>query len=194
MMERMKRRLFIALPLQENVEAALMQEAKTLAPRMRTFARFLAEDTWHLTLTFLGDQEESQIPTMERAMREAMGARPSPKVTFERIAYGPPQGSPRMIWLLTDHTTSIALGRLRNSLENNLETLGIRWERDHRPYHGHLTLARFRPDAQGPFPPLDRPFQQDFAPTSLNLMESELQREGALYTVRAALRWASESA
>jgi 2'-5' RNA ligase len=60
-------------------------------------------------------------------------------VTLARAGAFPPVGRPRTIWLDLDAGAD-RLADLATRLDDELETVG--WDRERRPFRGHLTLAR----------------------------------------------------
>ncbi len=63
---------------------------------------------------------------------------------------------------------------------DGLEGAGV-MQREKRPFRPHLTVARLR--NPGPVQPRSESGQAEFAVESVCLFESELKREGAVYTV-----------
>lgn len=182
-------RLFIAINLPKEVRYDLEARVEELRGRFPAEVRFLPSDTWHLTLTFLGEQKDEAIMPIIEAMQVIGPKFATPKIAFESITYGPPDKSPRMIWLNTNEATSVELGGLKSALEEELAGRGVRFDREHRRFHGHLTLARFaegyRPDVKD----LTASFKEKFIGASLDLMESTLARMGATYELLQAVRF-----
>lgn len=182
-MKQMKRRVFIAIPLpretKEEIAVKLLGTERALAGSMR----FIPDGNWHITVSFLGWQEETALPVIERAL-DIMRPIPDVAIHFIGISYGPIGGRPRMIWANTDRNASDALGSLKEGIENELAKGGISWDRDEYPaFNGHITLARRFRDAAGHLPPLDERMDVSFRMSSLDLMESRLSRSGAEYVL-----------
>lgn len=211
----MRRRIFVALNLEEGALDSIERLVKELRPKFSApelGARFVSRDNWHLTVSFLGYQEENDISRIIDAMRRAAENFGEQEIIFKKLLYGPPsrgrsrlrrgegpQGkTPRMIWLLTDNENSRKLAELKKALEDNLEAAGINFARETRQFSGHLTLARlnfseknfggrarFAPVTAGEsgLPPIGRDVAIVSEVRSLDLMESELKRGGAEYVV-----------
>lgn len=180
----MKRRLFIAVPIPDAIKDKIDEILGETRASVSKDIRFLKKDIWHLTLVFLGYQEELSAPRIEEAMREAAAEfGKSLPVIFESVSYGPPGRTPRMIWLNTARVTSNEMSVLKKVLEEKLQAAGIRWQRENRPYEGHVTLARFAP-ASGrlKLEELGNEINLEYSAPSLDLMESRLLREGAEYS------------
>lgn len=89
-----------------------------------------------------------------------------------------------MIWLRTDQATSALLGKMRDILENELAVRGVPFQSEMRAFSGHITLAKFTGETTRVLlPPIERPLQFNFPAASIDLMESELKRSSAEYTM-----------
>lgn len=178
-------RLFIAIPLSDKIREEI-QNLVTDFKKVRGFPkgiRFIPSENWHFTLTFLGYQNESVIPVVKKTLTNLtrLNLVNRVKVDFEEAIYGPVQKTPRMIWLTTTPRTSANIEGLKNLLEDALSENGVKWNRETRPYLGHLTLARFEPTARKLLPKIERSLNWSYEPTSLDLMRSTLLRSGAVY-------------
>ncbi|MFA7331441.1 MAG: RNA 2',3'-cyclic phosphodiesterase [Candidatus Delongbacteria bacterium] len=177
----MTRRLFIALALPEEIRAELGRTRDQLASR-RDRINWLPREQLHLTLRFLGDVEEAEIPALD-AQLEELAARHAPlelKLGLPGI-FGPP-AAPRVLWVGLAGWLE-PLERLVRELESRLRRLG-------RPpaesgFKPHLTLGRVkqcRADlaaAHLAFPPLPLALRLGH----LQLIESRLRPAGAEHHV-----------
>jgi len=196
----MRKRIFEALNLEEGALNAIEQLVAELQPKFTAVAgydiRFVSRSNWHLTMSFLGYQEETDAPRIIEAMRQTAAGFGEQEIIFKKLSYGPPGRTPRppkfssrkfgrarMIWLLADIGVSRKLAELKTALEDNLEATGVGFGRETRPFAGHLTLARM--DSVNPrgLPAIERDVNIRSAAGSLDLMESELRRGGAEYTI-----------
>lgn len=181
-MKRMKRRLFIAIPVPEEIKIEL-REVLARPQKSSKQVRWMPEENWHLTLVFLGYEEEDVVPNIRAAMDEVIETARGLSVQFERICYGPLGHTPRMVWLTTTQSTSRAIDKLKAALEEKLLAQNVPWDRETRPFQGHITLARFEPRAKSALPDIETPFSARYAAPSVDLMESHLARSGATYSV-----------
>jgi 2'-5' RNA ligase len=184
----MKRRLFIAVNLDPRTRAAIGKIEKDIEDGFgRDWdgrIRFMPDENWHITVSFLGTQDDADLTAIMRAMRAAAEEFSPVDISFAEIAYAPQKDTPRMIWLRTAAATSRTLGDLQSSLERHLDAAGVRFERESRAFSGHITLARFLASApRGDLPAIERKIKVGCTGASLDLMESELDRSGAKYTV-----------
>lgn len=129
-------RLFVAADPSPEVRAALsraVDRVRGLAPR----ARWVAPSLYHLTLAFLGDQPEAQVPALRGAVA-AVAARAAPfDLSFVGAgAFG--GGSPRVLWAGVGGAVEAFLA-VERDLGAALAPFG--YAPDH-PSSPHLTLAR----------------------------------------------------
>jgi 2'-5' RNA ligase len=172
-------RLFIAVDVPEEVKAGL--EAAVGPFRARVPARWTRQDSWHVTLKFLGSTWPRLVDEVRRAVATAAsGAEPFDSQLTEIGVFASPART-RVVWAgLAD--PDHRFGAIARLLDGLLEDHFIPEKRELTP---HLTLARlnpprnileFAPDlpglsvASGPFP-VDR----------LVLYRSHLSPKGATY-------------
>jgi len=191
------KRLFIAINLPEQLKNSIAQIITDLDADMRrrsvkesTF-RWIPKEQWHLTITFLGYQPDEAIGSILKSIKQTVfdysNILKNNRIVFEKIILAPPGKTPRMIWLDTTKETSKTLGIIKNKLEDELVKNGVRFQRENREYHAHLTLARFRsPLITADIISLNqRSSQLAFYAKSLDLMESHLKPTGAEYEILA---------
>lgn len=178
-------RLFNAIELPLSVRRRLkdhIQHLREATPDSR--ASWAREDNLHLTVKFLGDTPVTKVEAFSEATQLAAN-RVSP---FELIVGGcgvfPLHGQPRVLWIGIQDP-SVELINYHRALED--ESAKLRFAREQRPYHPHLTIARLRqPDGSRRVAELHR--QMGFDPVSLSVhdvcvIRSELRSEGSRYTV-----------
>jgi len=176
----MKKRLFIAISLTEDVRHNLNELQQTLRKFARD-AKWVKVEGIHLTLKFLGYVEAEKIPEITAAMQPiAESAQPFP-IQVKGCGFFPNSRRPNVLWA---GVISDQLQPLQKQIEDATEKLGF--ERENRPFSPHLTLARFR-DHHGLTPMiLETEKWQEKALGSWDardfvLYESILQRQGAEY-------------
>lgn len=143
--------------------------------------RFLSEEHWHITLSFLGYQGNDAVAAIAEAAQAAAAVSRSFTVAFEEIVYGPPGASPRMIWVCGAGAAARALGILAGRFEDELARRGVAFKRERRPFALHVTLARLARLLPSPLPELRVPCLVSFTISGIDLMESYLKRSGAEY-------------
>ena len=178
-------RLFVALNLPDDVKNKLSRELEPIQRLMPGFTRFLAPRNWHLTISFLGNQDADSAARIAECVRRTAGLSFAPVLRFQDLSYGPSNGggsdNARMIWLNGAPETSRQAGALRDTLEENLIAYGIRFKQENRGFRAHITLARFEPAKCGDLPAIEKKMLIDCAPNTLDLMISRLARSGAEY-------------
>jgi 2'-5' RNA ligase len=118
------------------------------------------------------------IETVERIVKKHQ----SFKINLKDISYGPKEKSPKMVWANGENSSE--LGELQAELEKEL--LKVR-EPDNR-FTPHITLGRIVQWQFNKIEPEERPdiskdISLSFKVDSIDIMESELKKGGARYTV-----------
>ena len=106
----MKRRLFIAMNLAPRSRAAIGKIEKEIegsfGREWDERVRFMPDENWHITISFLGTQDDAELTAIMNAMRATAENFSPVDISFTEIAYGPQPESPRMIWLINVPATS----------------------------------------------------------------------------------------
>jgi len=187
-------RVFIAIELPPEVRQELGRLEDRLKIRCSSGQlKWVAVDSIHLTLKFLGEIPVSRL----EAVRDATAASAAGvgELALELSGFGafPGPSRPRVIWVGLEGDVP-GLVSLAGRLDREMQALGF--ERESRPFSPHLTLARVRPDASPPaqtevasaLTRVRPPERLRFTATEVSLMQSQLRPEGPLYTCLA--RWA----
>ena len=186
----MQRRLFVAINLPERAVREIDAEVAALEPLFKNApVRFLSPETWHLTLTFLGEQDDEALGEIVHAAEETAADVSVFPLRLAKLLYGPPGRTPRMIWLGADRESTDRLAALKVRFDGALRERAVRIGETERRFEGHLTLARFADEARRArfaghvpaLPPLDMARPIEFEALSLDLMESLPESEGARY-------------
>lgn len=172
-------RLFLAIDIPEADKEKLQRLQQGL-----TTARWTPPQQMHITLHFLG---ETALQPITNALE---GIQP-PALTLQTKGLGtfPQRRQARVLWAGVEHDQ--ALVDLYHQLATALQTTGYIPET--RPFHPHVTLARFRlppdPTAVAEYMQAHTPLAYEpFTAKSVILYESQLGPQGAVYTVRHRLR------
>lgn len=177
-------RSFVAVEMSEACRRALQGAIEGLKP-LAPGVRWVQPDSLHLTLKFIGDLAEADLPrTIERLEAVAAGSGPF-TMGVSGMSGFPPHGTPRVVHVALQEPTGTLMA-LQKAVEDAIvEDLGV--EREDRPFTAHVTLGRTK-DRRG-CPTMDELSaavrDQDFgrvAVDSFILMRSELRPGGAVYS------------
>jgi 2'-5' RNA ligase len=173
-------RTFVAVFPPPELREEALAKARRLSLRGRV--RWSRPENVHLTLKFLSEIREEMLDSLCATLEEVCerhaafdaglaGFGAFPSVRRAQILWaGIGAGSDELISLVTD-------------LDATLAPLGF--EREKRPYTPHLTLGRAR-GRPASFEPAPEEYLREFRVRRVELMESTLTPEGAVYrTVRA---------
>lgn len=181
----MKHRIFIAINFPENIKKKLA-DYQGKWPELPI--RWTKKDNLHITLIFLGYLSDEEIVEICNITKEVASKNSSFPINLKKILYGPPKKMPpRMVW--AEGEKSEKLGKLQKDLENSLLTSSIKEvETESRPYTSHITLGRIKAWEFRQIEPEERPevneeINLSFEVNSIEVMESQLQREGPRYTI-----------
>jgi len=180
-------RLFIAIELPATLRHQIKEHIDRLREQLpEVRASWTREQNLHLTLKFLGDTKVGRVETVSVALRGAANRLAPFELGIEGCGAFPPRGKPDVLWIgIADRSGN--LQKLHAALENECARAGF--DRDRRPFHPHLTIARLRdPNGARPLAELHR--QIGFEPGSVKvtdtcLIRSELSSAGSRYTVIA---------
>jgi 2'-5' RNA ligase len=170
-----QKRLFIAVPLPDHLKDKLAVYLDSVRPKAKLQWSF--PENLHLTLAFLGDTDELQIPLIESAIDQAAAAGETFDLDFEEIGAFPSLKKPRVLFLKPK--TTLAITRLANTLR--AELAGSKIPHDPKPFTPHLTLAR------NPYgshvPSLPKPANLTLKVDKIVLFESRLTKPHSTYEV-----------
>lgn len=180
MISHMKRRIFAALPIAEDIAKEILTWQKRHA---NLPVRWIKLENLHITLVPPWYVTEDELYTATKVIDEAIKQAEPFSVQFGRVLYGPPGGRPRLIW--AEGPSVREFNELKSSTKDALlenPQTGFP-AKENRPAKLHLTIARFRPNELRNLSRLDEKIDWQFEIDSVQLMESKLQRRGAEYFV-----------
>ena len=180
-------RLFIAIELPDAVKTALTRLQARLKSGKPLPVKWVNPHSIHLTLKFLGNVNSDRFGEVTEALETAARGISPFHLEVKGLGVFPSIKRVQVAWVgLTGETKR--LGQLQQRIELNLIPLGFPPES--RSFTPHLTLARVRDHAL----PIERQnFGQliaetrfetahNFGVNCVNLMKSQLAREGAIYS------------
>lgn len=181
-------RLFVAINLPAEIRDAVHADVAPLRDAAHGI-RWGASSALHVTLKFLGEQDERIVGDV-RAALEAVANRHAPvSVETTEIGAFPNFRRPRVVWV--GMTGESSLRSLARDIDQALAPLGIPAET--RAFQAHLTLGRVKSELD----PRDATalataatatrVSRSFDVQAVDLMRSELGPGGSRYSVVAAV-------
>ena len=135
-------RVFCAIALPRDLHERLTTHTNRIrdtVPDAR--ASWSRADNIHLTLKFLGDVSLPKVEKLSEAASRSVEDFAPFKIVLEQTGLFPAHGSPRVLWIGVNDLEG-KLGELHARLED--ETAKSGFQKEPRPFHPHLTLARLR--------------------------------------------------
>ncbi len=177
-------RTFIAVELSKAIRECAVDLQDELA-RTGVEVKWVEPENLHLTLVFLGEVADKEVPTVCRIASESVGSTSPFRMTVETVGCFPNPRRPRVVWIGVNEGAS-ELITIHDALETPLLDLGYR--REDRRYTPHITLGRVKSDR--PTDQLSAALAKHTAwvggemmASEICVMGSELTPEGPVYTV-----------
>lgn len=167
-------RLFIAIDLSNECKNHIAHSMRELRPLWEKKGSIVPNENFHITLSFLGERDESEVNMIEDAMKEIAASPFSIFLTGE-LGHFSRSGRNGNTYFLRLEKSS-ALESLQWNLVEALERRGFRLEKGR--YKPHITIARnsFLRDTESSF----SPFKEHV--DSICLMKSERVNGKMVYT------------
>jgi 2'-5' RNA ligase len=178
-------RTFIAIELHRTIRdrlIALQENLASAAPDVK----WVEPDNLHVTLLFLGEVDDRELPAVCRVVQDALAEVPAFPMSVTGVGCFPNPRRPRVLWVGVGQGMQEVVA-VHDALEGPLLTLGC-YRREERKYTPHITLGRRR--SEGPADALSRALAKqqtwhggDETVSEIHVMGSELTRDGPQYTV-----------
>ena len=175
-------RLFVALEVPEPPRREVRRRVDAVRDRLPR-ARWVDLENVHLTLLFIGETAEEDVPALAAGLREAFARCPPLDLRLGSGGTFPPGRPGRVAWVGVEAPEELATLQA-DVAQAAVAALGF--EPEERAYHPHVTLARcsdpWRREAIDKFKnaltgPIGPPFVADHG----ILFESKLSPKGARY-------------
>ena len=174
-------RTFVAIELPAGLRDALGSIPAAASLPAGTSVRWTPPENLHLTLRFLGDTPEEQLPPLADALDAVAAGAASFELELGAAGAFPEARNARVLWVGLDDADR-RLRRLRNQVEAAVRGLG--WKREGRRFQPHLTLARLRRPTRLPAGGwIETVPRCRFAVEEVSLVRSTLKPAGAEYDV-----------
>jgi 2'-5' RNA ligase len=178
-------RVFCAIELPDTARALVLKHIarlKEAVPDAR--ASWSRDSNLHLTLKFLGETPQTSVPDISNAASRAVSGIEPFSIRLEQTGSFPKGSQPRVLWVGIDDSS----GKL-NELHLRLETESAKvgFEKESRPFHPHLTIARLRQPQHARTLAVAHK-ELEFAPVEIAVSEllvirSELSSAGSKYSI-----------
>jgi len=180
-------RLFVAVNPPGQMRLDLATRLDTVHSQLRI--AWTRPEAWHLTLMFLGEWPAERLPALGTALRDAVEPHRPFVVQPGQVGAFPNRRRPRVLFLHLDGGDP--LRALADDVCAAVDAVWPDGPQDHKAFRPHLTLARVKRPLQGAertvLQGLDIGGWDSFAVEQIQLVASELRREGARYTVVESL-------
>jgi len=179
-------RAFIAIELPDELKQKLARLETELRKDEPPAIKWVKPESIHLTLKFLGNIAAGATAAIIGAMEESARGITAFRLRASGLGAFPNLKRVQVVWVGINEETDL-LTRLYRQLEQNLTPLGFTPES--RPFAPHLTLARLgdrtTPEERQKFGNLiaSTEFEDvNIEAESISLMQSQLTRQGAIYS------------
>ncbi len=178
-------RTFIGVDIGKPIRDRAVALQETLA-RLGTDIKWVEPENLHVTLLFLGEVDDREVPAVCRAVAEETQKHSPFTMFIEGAGCFPTPRRPRILWIGVGEGAE-QLCALHDGLEPPLQELGC-YRREERKYKPHVTLGRVRTDrasdklATG----LTKHANWQGGQTNVNeilVLSSELTSKGPVYSV-----------
>jgi 2'-5' RNA ligase len=181
----MKKRLFLAIPLPEELKSqltsALERYRSLLTAAQMASMRFISPENWHITVYFFGDVAVEKITRLQSLLAPLVHQTSSFRLTPDQLLLAPPEKRGKdMVWMrYHDHP---ALTRLSWQIDE-LTRPEFRFPPPRPVLVPHITVARFRGLLADHLPPLVQPgITNELVVGGCELWDSILGGNGAVYS------------
>ncbi len=178
-------RAFIAVELPPVVKQELGVVTDVLAGQVPPRSvRWVKPDLIHVTLCFLGETAVAKLPAIFQTLDDVAQRHAPLKLRLNGTGCVPNARRPQVIWVGLAGEVK-ALAALKADLDEVLVPLG--WQPEKRPFQPHLTVGRVNKGQKlSGFAGEATVKEMAFPVTAVSLIESQLTRQGPVYTVRHA--------
>jgi 2'-5' RNA ligase len=179
-------RTFVALPVPPaGGPHRFLEACQRVLKNGRPDVKWVSPEHFHVTLRFLGEVTEEQLPAVEEAVRQAAASVAPFAVRLSGWGAFPNANRPQTFWAAVGEGAE-PMRALERVLTDSLEAAGI--APDKKPFHPHVTLGRMRTPAGTPAlkdslsrePPSGE--ETTFTARHITLFESRLTPSGPIYS------------
>jgi len=193
----MNHRVFIAINLPPQIREKLYA-TRDQFPDLP--CRWTKKENLHLTLVFLGSVGDQDITQICQSCQDIASKQAPFNLELNLVCYGPPKKfpprppkfldlkfwRPRMVWAIGRKSPELA--KLKNDLEKSLFENVQAQDNDNYGFSPHITLGRLKTwqlkqMEKEEIPEINEEISLSFPVESIEVMESELKKQGPEYSV-----------
>ena len=180
----MKIRSFIAINLDETIKEKLKNIENSFREALpKSKIKWVKKDNFHITLRFLGDINQEDIPKIEDTIGEFAQECSAFTIDFHEVGVFPGIRRPRVLWIGGDY--SDIFRDFYTGFNLKLESIGFP---EDKPFLPHITFGRIKYIPEREVKILkelidEARFNYKETVTHIDLMRSQLKPEGPIYTV-----------
>ena len=172
-------RVFIAIDLPNEIRKQLKELQRELRP-LASAARWVAPESIHVTLKFLGEVPEERMEQVDGALA-GLTWKPF-TISVHGVGFFPGARSPRVFWTGMEAPT---MQGLTEELDARMERLGF--DKEKRKFRPHITLARSKTSRIDPsLVAASAKYEErdfgSFTADRIYLFQSTMNPGGAVYT------------
>jgi 2'-5' RNA ligase len=179
-------RTFLAIELPDSTKNKIFDFIQPHRDLTKSLIRWVNWENLHITLKFLGEFDQTHVHQLNNLLTNCLNVIPVFKIHFDRIGAFPNLQKPKVVWLGFDYPENLHL--IYRHIEENILKLG--YEGDDRPFSPHLTLGRVRrylskseiKNVGQIMSSVEFNFQSEFMVEKITFFQSDLTREGPIYT------------
>jgi len=169
-------RAFFAVDLPAEARARSAEAVEHLKSVARQGVRWMTLESLHLTLKFLGEIREEDVPRLVARARAKLASEEPFEVKLAGFGAFPNTREARALWLgVSDGASELA--RLARKLDSAARAVGA--PRERRPFEPHLTLGRLRDPLRVELERAASPESVAWTVSEVVLYESRLSADGA---------------
>jgi|SRR5579863_6207217 len=128
-------RVFVGMDIDEGIRgriAEFVREVRGVAPEVR----WVAAESWHVTLKFIGEKSDAGVVEIEKALGSITAE--GFEISFGGYGFFPTVKAARVFWIGIEAGEGLAA--LARAVDEKLAEVGI--AKEERAFSPHLTLAR----------------------------------------------------
>lgn len=176
----MKKKIFVAINLPENIKDKLMLHAKSddfaLLP-----VRWIEKENLHLTVEFLGYADDDQICEIVQRLHILKENLSLFSLSFNKIGVGPTCEKPKMIWVRGEENET--LKELNREVIDMVSDIHLIKKGKKHNLTPHVTLGIIEKSQISDFKMEEKEIKMSFSIESIELMESYKEKNKVKYAI-----------